>query len=131
MAGGGALRLALLAGLLLGCQGARAAAEQELRFKPAPRDRPVRLFTEAELARYDGQEVGERAGQECPLAGRIRRWKLVARLMGVALTLDRRRGWGTKQKPTKTTATKPPVHFRGSFPGRGAWGCNPGKLAVQ
>ncbi|XP_066475335.1 neudesin isoform X1 [Tiliqua scincoides] len=53
MAGGPgrSLAVALLALALL-----RA---QELRFKPAPRDRPVRLFTEAELARYDGQEENQ------------------------------------------------------------------------
>ncbi|KAJ7341099.1 hypothetical protein JRQ81_004830 [Phrynocephalus forsythii] len=52
-----ALGLALLAWILLGCR--EAQAEQELRFKPAPRDRPVRLFTEPELARYDGREENQ------------------------------------------------------------------------
>uniref|UniRef100_A0A6J0TP54 Neudesin isoform X2 n=1 Tax=Pogona vitticeps TaxID=103695 RepID=A0A6J0TP54_9SAUR len=55
MAEGFGVGLALLTWILLGCQ-EEARAEQELRFKPAPRDRPVRLFTEAELARYDGRE---------------------------------------------------------------------------
>uniref|UniRef100_A0A8C3BT58 Neudesin neurotrophic factor n=1 Tax=Cairina moschata TaxID=8855 RepID=A0A8C3BT58_CAIMO len=44
-----------------------AAAERELRFKPPPPppppgEAPVRLFTEPELARYDGQQVGEAGG---------------------------------------------------------------------
>uniref|UniRef100_A0A8D0DYM9 Neudesin neurotrophic factor n=1 Tax=Salvator merianae TaxID=96440 RepID=A0A8D0DYM9_SALMN len=35
-------------------------AEKELHFKPLlPRDRPVRLFTESELARYNGQEENQ------------------------------------------------------------------------
>ncbi|XP_042730819.1 neudesin [Lagopus leucura] len=36
------------------------AAERELRFKaPPPAEAPVRLFTEPELARYDGQQEGQ------------------------------------------------------------------------
>ncbi|XP_077194855.1 neudesin [Paroedura picta] len=57
MAGGVPGALVALALLLLCCPGGRA--EQELRFKPPPRQRPVRLFTEAELARYNGQEEGQ------------------------------------------------------------------------
>lgn len=49
---GGAARL-LLAALLV----VPVAAQRELRFKP-PAEAPVRLFTEPELARYDGQQVG-------------------------------------------------------------------------
>lgn len=52
------LLVALLVALL-------AAAERELRFKPPPPppgEAPVRLFTEPELARYDGQQVGEAGG---------------------------------------------------------------------
>jgi len=46
-----------------------AAAERELRFKaPPPAETPVRLFTEPELARYDGQQVGPR-GREGERAG--------------------------------------------------------------
>lgn len=53
--------LAVLALVLLGSPEARP--EQELRYKPVPRQRPVRLFTESELARYAGQEVrAARAG---------------------------------------------------------------------
>ncbi|XP_053239206.1 neudesin [Podarcis raffonei] len=54
MAGGFAAALVLLASALLGVREGRT--EQELRFKPAPRQRPVRLFTESELARYGGQQ---------------------------------------------------------------------------
>lgn len=71
MAGGLGLALALLALAPLRFQETRA--DQELRFKPAPRDRPVRLFTEAELARYNGQEVqyGEwSVAKGCPLAAK-------------------------------------------------------------
>lgn len=52
------LALALFAGLFL----ARSEQHERLRFKPAQpgEPRPVRLFTEPELARYDGQEVGRR-----------------------------------------------------------------------
>lgn len=50
---GSAARLLLAA--LLGAL--PAAAERELRFRP-PAEAPVRLFTEPELARYDGQQVG-------------------------------------------------------------------------
>ncbi|XP_060115522.1 neudesin [Heteronotia binoei] len=57
MAGSFSQALALLALLLLGCQEARL--EQELRFKPVPRQKPVRLFTDTELARYNGQEEGQ------------------------------------------------------------------------
>uniref|UniRef100_A0A8C4U495 Cytochrome b5 heme-binding domain-containing protein n=1 Tax=Falco tinnunculus TaxID=100819 RepID=A0A8C4U495_FALTI len=45
-----------------------AAAERELRFRP-PAEAPVRLFTEPELARYDGQQVGP--GGRLGLAGRF------------------------------------------------------------
>lgn len=69
------LALALFAGLFL----ARSEQHERLRFKPAQpgEPRPVRLFTEPELARYDGQEVGRRPGGRvasartgagCPLA---------------------------------------------------------------
>ncbi|NXX00600.1 NENF protein, partial [Larus smithsonianus] len=51
---GGAARLLLAA--LLGAL--PAAAERELRFRP-PAEAPVRLFTEPELARYDGQQEGQ------------------------------------------------------------------------
>ncbi|XP_054857008.1 neudesin [Eublepharis macularius] len=54
MADGFRLALAVLGLALLGSQEART--ERELRFKPAPQERPVRLFTESELARYNGQE---------------------------------------------------------------------------
>ncbi|XP_063159357.1 neudesin [Candoia aspera] len=57
MAHGRRLALALLALALAGSQEARS--EQELRFKPAPSQRPVRLFTEDELARYDGRKEDE------------------------------------------------------------------------
>ncbi|KAK2544614.1 Nenf [Columba livia] len=50
---GGAARL-LLAALLV----VPVAAQRELRFKP-PAEAPVRLFTEPELARYDGQQEGQ------------------------------------------------------------------------
>uniref|UniRef100_A0A8B9MTI7 Neudesin neurotrophic factor n=3 Tax=Accipitrinae TaxID=8955 RepID=A0A8B9MTI7_9AVES len=51
---GGAARVLLAA--LLGAL--PAAAERELRFRP-PAEAPVRLFTEPELARYDGQQEGQ------------------------------------------------------------------------
>ncbi|KAM9298368.1 neudesin [Morus bassanus] len=35
-----------------------AAAQRQLRFRP-PAEAPVRLFTEPELARYDGQQEGQ------------------------------------------------------------------------
>ncbi|XP_033000704.1 neudesin [Lacerta agilis] len=54
MAGGFTAALVLLASALLGFREGRT--EQELRFKPAPRQSPVRLFTESELARYGGQQ---------------------------------------------------------------------------
>ncbi|XP_034967177.1 neudesin [Zootoca vivipara] len=54
MAGGFAAALVVLASALLGFREGRT--EQELRFKPAPRQRPVRLFTDSELARYGGQQ---------------------------------------------------------------------------
>ncbi|KAH0622722.1 hypothetical protein JD844_025264 [Phrynosoma platyrhinos] len=44
----------LLLPLLVASQAAQR--EPELRFGPAPRQRPVRLFTEAELGGYDGRE---------------------------------------------------------------------------
>nr|XP_056709567.1 neudesin [Euleptes europaea] len=56
MADGFRLALAVVALALLASRETRA--DPELRFKPAPRQRPVRLFTEPELARYDGQEEG-------------------------------------------------------------------------
>lgn len=59
------LALALLALTLAGPQEARG--EQELRFKPPPSQRPVRLFTEDELARYDGRKVGQSFRKGCPL----------------------------------------------------------------
>uniref|UniRef100_A0A8D0HH43 Neudesin neurotrophic factor n=1 Tax=Sphenodon punctatus TaxID=8508 RepID=A0A8D0HH43_SPHPU len=48
----------LLALALASLLGLAAQAEQELRFKPAPSQaqRPVRLFPESELSRYNGQE---------------------------------------------------------------------------
>ncbi|KAJ7407033.1 Neudesin [Willisornis vidua] len=52
---GGAARLLLSA--LLGALPV-APAEPELRFRP-PAEAPVRLFTEPELARYDGQQEGQ------------------------------------------------------------------------
>ncbi|XP_053166127.1 neudesin isoform X2 [Hemicordylus capensis] len=58
MADRSGLALALLALAWLGSQEARS--EQELRFQqPVPRKRPVRLFTESELARYNGQEENQ------------------------------------------------------------------------
>ncbi|KAK9412039.1 neudesin [Crotalus adamanteus] len=57
MAQGRRLALALLA-LTLACS-REAQCEQELRFKPPPSQRPVRLFTEGELARYDGHKEDE------------------------------------------------------------------------
>ncbi|XP_058021338.1 neudesin [Ahaetulla prasina] len=51
------LALALLALTVAGPQ--EAPGEQELRFKPPPSQRPVRLFTEDELARYDGRQEDE------------------------------------------------------------------------
>lgn len=57
---GGAARVLLAA--LLGTL--PAAAERELRFRP-PAEAPVRLFTEPELARYDGQQVGAGGRQSC------------------------------------------------------------------
>ncbi|KAL7987349.1 hypothetical protein Chor_006268 [Crotalus horridus] len=57
MAQGRRLALALLA-LTLACS-REARCEQELRFKPPPSQRPVRLFTEGELARYDGHKEDE------------------------------------------------------------------------
>ncbi|KAL8185373.1 UNVERIFIED_CONTAM: hypothetical protein K2H54_048340 [Gekko kuhli] len=48
--------LAVLALVLL-MSSQKARTEQELRFKPVPRQKPVRLFTETELARYNGQET--------------------------------------------------------------------------
>ncbi|NXD68453.1 NENF protein, partial [Eolophus roseicapillus] len=51
---GGAVRVVLAA--LLGALSAQA--ERELRFRP-PAEAPVRLFTEPELARYDGQQEGQ------------------------------------------------------------------------
>lgn len=64
-----------------------AAAERELRFKaPPPAETPVRLFTEPELARYDGQQVGPRGreggregGRGCPAAGPRRDGRCAAR----------------------------------------------------
>lgn len=47
-----------------------ASAEPELRFRP-PAEAPVRLFTEPELARYDGHEVGPRR-RPAPRPGRAR-----------------------------------------------------------
>ncbi|NXN74212.1 NENF protein, partial [Himantopus himantopus] len=57
-AGGGMAGSAarLLVAALLGAL--PAAAERELRFRP-PAEAPVRLFTEPELARYDGQQEGQ------------------------------------------------------------------------
>ncbi|XP_048344712.1 neudesin isoform X2 [Sphaerodactylus townsendi] len=57
MADGFRLPFAVVVLVLLGSQETRT--EQELRFQPVPRQRPVRLFTELELARYDGQEEGQ------------------------------------------------------------------------
>ncbi|KAG8123245.1 hypothetical protein E2320_018657 [Naja naja] len=57
MAQGLRLALTLLALTLAGPQEARS--EQELHFKPPPSQRPVRLFTEDELARYDGRKEDE------------------------------------------------------------------------
>ncbi|XP_031447580.1 neudesin [Phasianus colchicus] len=58
MAGGAAGR-PLRAALLMAVA-ALAAAERELRFKAPPAaEAPVRLFTEPELARYDGQQEGQ------------------------------------------------------------------------
>ncbi|XP_065535453.1 neudesin [Lathamus discolor] len=51
---GGAARVLLAA--LLGALPAQP--ERELRFRP-PAEAPVRLFTEPELARYDGQQEGQ------------------------------------------------------------------------
>ncbi|NWQ89041.1 NENF protein, partial [Burhinus bistriatus] len=51
---GSAVRLLVAA--LLGAL--PAAAERELRFRP-PSEAPVRLFTEPELAKYDGQQEGQ------------------------------------------------------------------------
>ena len=74
MAGGAAGRPSRAA--LLMAVAVLATAERELRFKaPPPAEAPVRLFTEPELARYDGQQVGPRgrAGaarlQGCEAAG--------------------------------------------------------------
>lgn len=59
MAGGAAGRPSGAA--LLMAVAVLTAAERELRFKaPPPAEAPVRLFTEPELARYDGQQVGPR-----------------------------------------------------------------------
>ncbi|XP_064504348.1 neudesin isoform X2 [Pseudopipra pipra] len=52
---GGAARL-LLSALLAALPA--APAEPQLRFRP-PAEAPVRLFTEPELARYDGQQEGQ------------------------------------------------------------------------
>ncbi|XP_070590559.1 neudesin [Erythrolamprus reginae] len=57
MAQGARLAFVLLALTLEGPR--EAPAEQELRFKPPPSHRPVRLFTEDELARYDGRQEDE------------------------------------------------------------------------
>lgn len=69
---GGAARV-LLAALLALLGVLPIVAQRELRFRP-PAEAPVRLFTEPELARYDGQQVGAggRRGLGLPsLPGRL------------------------------------------------------------
>lgn len=71
--GPGAVRAAGMAGaaargpllLLLLLLPPAASTQPELRFRP-PAEAPVRLFTEPELARYDGQQVGPGRARTAP-----------------------------------------------------------------